>query len=243
MRESSLRSWRRPPASTGDGHDQRIEKTEIDAIEELLPWYAAGTLDPVEAKRVEEELARRPELRASLDLVREDRDETIALNEALGAPSPAAWARVLAAAQAEPRKPTLKARLASLAGLLGLGAEPQPRRLAWAGAAAAIVIALQAATILSLLPAPGGPAIRPRRRRARRPGARACSFHSRPTRGSIRSGLWLQQHHASIVEGPRAGMYRLRVGDKSLTKDQMSALVAELSASPLVRMALPATGE
>jgi len=215
---------------------------QIYAIEDLLPWYAAGTLDPLDAKRVEEELARRPELRASLDLVREDRDETIVLNESLGAPSPAAWTRVLAAARAEPRKPTLKARLMSLTSLVGLGAEPQPRRLAWVGVAAAIVIALQAATILSLLPARG-------------PGFQTASEASAPAGGASvlvsfapdarldQVGAWLQQHHASIVEGPRAGMYRLRVGDKSLTGDETAALVAELSASPLVRMALPAAGE
>ena len=37
---------------------------EIEAIEAMLPWYAAGTLDPRDAKRVEEALARRPDLRA-----------------------------------------------------------------------------------------------------------------------------------------------------------------------------------
>ena len=218
-------------------------KEEIDAIEALLPWYAAGTLNPRDAKRVEEALARRPDLRASLEVVREDRDETIALNEALGAPSPAAWARVLAVAQAEPRKPSFKARLASLAGLLGLGAEPHPRRLAWVAAAAAIVIALQAATIVSLLPAAKGPGYQTASESPAVAEGASVLVAFAPDARLDQVGAWLQQHHASIVEGPRSGLYRVRVGDKNLTKEQMAALIAELSASPLVRMVLPAAGE
>jgi anti-sigma factor RsiW len=218
----------------------RNRKEEVDAIEALLPWYAAGTLDPREAKRVEEALARRPDLRASLEIAREDRDETIALNQALGAPGPAAWTRVLAAVQAEPRKPSLKARLAAL---VGLGAEPRPRRLAWAGAAAAIVIALQAATILSLLPAAKGPGYQTASQTSATPEGASVLVSFAPDARLDQVSLWLQQHHASIVEGPRGGLYRVRVGDKSLTKEQISTLAAELGATPLVRMVLPAAGE
>ncbi|MGD0763480.1 MAG: zf-HC2 domain-containing protein [Roseiarcus sp.] len=218
----------------------RDRREEADAIEALLPWYAAGTLDPGEAKRVEEALARRPDLRASLEIAREDRDETIALNEALGAPGTDVWTRVLAVAQAEPRKPSLKARLAAL---VGLGAERHPGRLAWAAAAAAIVIALQAATILSLLPAAKGPGYQTASQASATPEGASVLVSFAPDARLDQVGLWLQQHHASIVEGPRGGMYRVRVGDKSLTKDQVAALAAELAATPLVHMVLPATGE
>ena len=53
-------------------------------------------------------------------------------------------------------------------------------------------------------------------------------------------GAWLKEHDASIVEGPRGGMYRLRVGDKVLKPDEMTALLAELGKAPIVRMVLPA---
>src|SRR5271163_4098717 len=128
-----------------------------DEIEALLPWHVAGTLDARDAKRVDEALAGRPDLSASLALIHEDRDETIALNERLGAPSGAVWARVMATAKAEPRKPRLSARLASL---LGLGAGGNPARLAWAAAAAAVVILLQGAAIVSLLPDTRGSSFR-----------------------------------------------------------------------------------
>jgi anti-sigma factor RsiW len=69
--------------SENEDHDD-----ELGAIEELLPWYAAGTLDAAATRRVEEALAREPKLQTSLRLAREDRDETIMLNERLGAPAP-----------------------------------------------------------------------------------------------------------------------------------------------------------
>ena len=212
-------------------------KEETEAIEELLPWYAAGTLDPANVRRVEEALARRPDLQASLSVVREDRDETIALNESLGAPSGRSWLKVLATVEAEPRKPSLRARLAAL---VGLGAQPLPARLAWAGAAAAIVILLESATILSLLPAAGGPGYRTASESPASAAGAQVLVAFAPDARLDEVGAWLQERHATIVEGPRGGFYRLRIGDKSLTKEQMSALVGELGASPFVRAVLPA---
>jgi anti-sigma-K factor RskA len=63
------------------------EAPEREEIEALLPWYAAGTLSRRDAQRVEEALARDPELARRYALVREELGETIHLNETLGAPS------------------------------------------------------------------------------------------------------------------------------------------------------------
>ena len=49
-------------------------------IEELLPWHAAGTLSRRDTLRVEEALARDPELARRYALVREELGETILLN-------------------------------------------------------------------------------------------------------------------------------------------------------------------
>ena len=62
------------------------EIQEIQEIEELLPWHAAGTLSRRDAQRVEEALARDPELARRYALVRDELGETIHLNETLGAP-------------------------------------------------------------------------------------------------------------------------------------------------------------
>ena len=60
------------------------EAPERQEIEELLPWHAAGTLSRRDAQRVEEALARDPELARRYALVREELGETISLNETLG---------------------------------------------------------------------------------------------------------------------------------------------------------------
>lgn len=212
----------------------------IDEIEALLPWYAAGALDKADAARVEAALERRPELRASLDLVREDRDETILLNESLGAPRGEAWAKVMAAMQAEPRAPSLASRFAFLADWIGLGPRPNRARLALAGVAAALVIAVQSATIVSMQTASRGPGYQSATAPAA-PGAEVLVAFA-PDLRLDQLGAWLQARHATIVEGPRGGFYRLRVGDKKLDAEAMAKLVKELGADPEVKMALPGGG-
>ena len=212
-------------------------QAELEAIEALLPWYAAGTLDPAETRRVEEALARRPELQASLRVIREDRDETIAVNQSLGAPSGRAWAKVMATVEAEPRRPSLMARLAER---VGVGVEPDRVRLAWIGAAAAVVIAVEAAAIVAMLPpsgasyrvASGGPAAAA--------GATVLVAFA-PEARLDQVSQWLQERHATIVDGPRGGFYRIRVGEAPLTPAETAALVKALAASPLARAVLPAS--
>ena len=70
-------------------------------IEELLPWYATGTLIGREAERVEQALAGDRELAQRYDLVRRELAETTRLNETLGAPSARAVDKLFAAINAE----------------------------------------------------------------------------------------------------------------------------------------------
>src|SRR5947209_18668660 len=78
--------------------DEESERYEIEA---LLPWYAAGTLSRYAANRVEQALARDPELARRYDLVRQELAETIRLNETLSVPSARAMEKLLAAIDAE----------------------------------------------------------------------------------------------------------------------------------------------
>ncbi len=78
--------------------DKESERYEIEA---LLPWYAAGTLSRYDANRVEQALARDPELARRYDLVRQELAETIRLNETLSVPSARAMEKLLAAIDAE----------------------------------------------------------------------------------------------------------------------------------------------
>src|SRR6187401_2113774 len=77
---------------------------EPGELEMLLPWHTAGTLNPRDARRIEEALARDPELARQHAVIREEYAETIALNESLGAPSARAMTRLFAAIDGEPAR-------------------------------------------------------------------------------------------------------------------------------------------
>jgi hypothetical protein len=214
---------------------------EREAVEALLPWYATGRLDASDKTRVEKALSRWPELRVSLRLVEEDRDETIALNDGLGVPGGDAWARVAAAMSAEPRQPALKSRIASLAAFFGLGPEPNRTRLAWIGAAAAMVIGLQGAAIVGLSLSRNGAVYRTATAHSTVGAEVLIAFA--PDARIDQISAFLQARHASIDEGPRSGMYRVRFGDGPLSHEEAEALIKDLRASPIVRMALPGGGD
>src|SRR5471032_184844 len=106
-------------------------------IEELLPWHAAGTLSRSDARRVEDALARDPELARRYALVRDEFGETIVLNETLGAPSAHAMEKLFAKIDAEPaRKAALSLNLG--ARVAEFFASLSPRTLAWSASVAAI---------------------------------------------------------------------------------------------------------
>jgi hypothetical protein len=210
---------------------------DIDDIDALLPWYAAGALSAAERAKVDAALGERPELRASLTVIEEDREEAIALNEALGAPGPDVWARVFRGVQAAPRKPTLVERLA---GWFGPG-EGRLGPLALAGVAAALVILLQAGAIVALLPSTpkatgefgaATSAIGPQ-------GADVLvAFSPQATMADV--SAFLRENSATVVSGPKpGGLYELRVGDKPLPKPELDAVLKTLSSSQVVKLALP----
>ena len=211
---------------------------EVEEIEALLPWYAAGALSNAERAQVEAALAARPELRASLATIEEDLGETVAANEALGAPSPKVWARIAQGVAAAPRKPSLSARIG---GWFGLAAPARSPWLALAGVTAALVIALQATAIVGLLrsgaekPAYGTVTAPPREAK----GADVLVVFA-PDAKFDDVTAFLKAQAATIVAGPKAGgLYELRVGDKALTKPELDALLKAMSAAPIVKMALP----
>jgi hypothetical protein len=123
---------------------------ERKTIEDLLPWHAAGTLSGCDVDRVEDALACDPTLARSDDLVREELNETILLNETLGAPSARTIEKLFAAIDAEPtRSPkisyVLVGRLAAFVSSLS------PGTLAWVATAAVLTIVMQAGLIVTSL--------------------------------------------------------------------------------------------
>ncbi len=207
---------------------------EIDEIEALLPWYAAGALSGAQRRRVEAALAMRPPLQASLAAIEEERGETIALNEAVGAPSPDVWARVMQGVAAAPRRPPLSARLAAW---LGSGTEPRARLVAL-GVAAALVIAVQAATIVKLVRSSGPKPTYGTAAAASSSADALIAFAPEATLADLTA--LLKANQATVVGGPRAGgLYELKIGGKPPSRAEIEAVVKTLSASPIVKMALP----
>ena len=187
---------------------KKVLDQEPSEIEVLLPWHAAGTLNARDARRVDEALARDPELARQYAVIREEYAETISLNESLGAPSARAMQKLFAAIDAEPaRAPSaslnFSARIAEFfAGL-------SPRTLAWSASLGA----------LALLAA----GRRDRRGAGEEPdlvvpdglAEHQCAHHPRPRRGgsairagAVRAGSAHRRYHriARQLSGHRSPM-------------------------------------
>src|SRR5271167_2046706 len=129
---------------------RKIVEPEPSEIELLLPWHAAGTLNPRDSRKVEEALARDPELARQYAVIREEYAGTIDLNESLGAPSVRAMQKLFAAIEAEPaRKPGVSSNFA--ARFAGFFASLSPRTLAWSASFGAFALVLQAGIIAAVL--------------------------------------------------------------------------------------------
>ncbi len=216
-------------------------------LEELLPFYANGRISAADKARIETALAADPELAQRLDIIRDDMAETTLLNESLGAPSPRVLDRLMAGMDAEPRQlgllATAKGGFVSggfLAWLGNLLAAQPPRRLAYAGAAACALIAIQglALTSFALRETTGyetasAPSLSSER-------YVLLSFASDARAGDIAS--FFKRFDASVVDGPRAnGFFKVRVGDASLTQAQVDAIAARMkSEAAIVRFVAPA---
>jgi len=181
----------------------------------LLPWHATGRIDPAAGARIEAALARDPELARRLDLVRAERDGTVAVNEALGAPSPKArdtlFARIDADLAVRERGPRgwirrIGEALASLS----------PPMLAGSALAACALLLLQAglltgtwlggstATYETASLGEGGPSA----------GGSYLLVAFAPTATAAQITEALVETGLSVVDGPRAGgIYRLRLPD------------------------------
>src|SRR5579863_6919067 len=119
---------------------------EPSEVELLLPWHAAGTLSARDCRRVDEALARDPELARQYAVIREEYAETIDLNESLGAPSTRAMRNLFAAIDAEPARQS-RSSLSVASRFAGFFASLSPRTLAWSASLGGLALILQAGVI------------------------------------------------------------------------------------------------
>jgi anti-sigma factor RsiW len=218
---------------------------EPSEIEMLLPWHAAGTLNPRDARRVDEALARDPELARQYAVIREEYAETIHLNESLGAPSARAMAKLFAAIDGEPaRNPS--AWLTISTRVAGFFASLSPRTLAWSASLGALALLLQAGVIGAVLVKNQTASFQTASLSTNEPLTRAFGPEA-PPRALVRFApearvaditALLDHYQASVVDGAKGGMFRLQFGDKAMTKDEIAGLMSKLQSERIVNLAV-----
>jgi hypothetical protein len=226
--------------------NRKLEQ-EPSEMELLLPWHVAGTLNARDARRVEEALARDPELARQYAVIREEYGETIGLNESLGAPSMRPMQKLFAAIDAEPagRPPALlsiSARIAEFfAGL-------SPRTLAWSASLGGLALLLQAGVIGAVLIKNQTATYQTASLSTNEPITRALGPEA-PPRALVRFApdarvaditALLDSYQASIVDGAKGGLFRLQFGKKAMTKDEFAALMGKLQNEKIVNLAVAA---
>ncbi len=227
---------------------KKILEQEPSEIEMLLPWHAAGTLNARDARRVDEALARDPELARQYAVIREEYAETIHLNESLGAPSARAMQKLFAAIDGEPaRKPSVSRNIS--AGIAGFFASLSPRTLAWSASLGALALLLQAGVIGAVLVKNQNAPFQTASVSTNEPLTRDLSVAASPPRALVRFApdarvaditTLLDNYQASIVDGAKGGMFRLQFGNRSMSKDEVAGLMRKLQSEKIVNLAVAA---
>jgi len=224
---------------------KKMLEQEPSEIEVLLPWHAAGTLDARDARRVEEALARDPELARQYAAIREEYAETIALNESLGAPSARAMQKLFAAIEREPA-PNPSGWFNLSARISGFFASLSPRTLAWSASLGALALLLQAGVIGAVLVKNQTSTYQTASLSMNEPVTRALGPEA-PPRALVRFApdarvaditALLDNYQASIVDGAKGGMFRLQFGNKPMTKDEIAGLMSRLQGEKIVNLAV-----
>jgi anti-sigma-K factor RskA len=202
------------------------EAPERQDIEALLPWHAAGTLSRRDSDRVEQALASDRELARRYELVREELNETIHLNETLGAPSARAMEKLFSAIDAE--APVVKKASFNVMGrLVELMSSFSPRTLAYAGTAAAIVLMVQAAVLTTMVV-------------HNQSGSSSIKLASHDTgqravvRFSANASLsdvtrFLDVNQAAVVQGPiRGGLYEIQLASSPMPEGDFTRAIQRM---------------
>jgi hypothetical protein len=215
-----------------EDHGERVHRR----LQELLPWYANGTLGERERDQVEAHLTGCPCCQAELQACRRAEELLKGAGEVAPSPHPAQFRRLLDRVDEEER-----GRPGKLASLL----QATPRPLRWTLAAQAAAILLLAGTLAwSARPAPtSGPATfvtLADRAVPPVPSTRLrVMFSPSATERQIR-GI-LGDVRGSIVAGPSPiGSYTVQV---PAAGDPVGAVLARLRTDPQVVFAEPVAGE
>jgi anti-sigma-K factor RskA len=206
------------------------EAPERQDIEALLPWHAAGTLSRRDSDRVEQALAGDRELARRYEMVREELNETIHLNETLGAPSARAMEKLFSAIDAE-APVAKKVSFNFTARIVEFMSSFSPRTLAYAGTAAAIALMVQAAVLTTVVvrnqdtPSNHSLASDPTLSNQRA----VVRFTANATLADVTR--FLDVNKAAVVHGPnRGGMYEIQLATSPMPDSDFNNAIRRMRA-------------
>jgi anti-sigma factor RsiW len=212
------------------------KQSEPSEIELLLPWYAAGTLDPHESQQVERALAADPELASRYEWVRAELAQETLVSETAGEPSGRDVKTLFAKIDALPARKSRSsidfgARIAEFLASLS------PRTLAWSAMAAALAIVLQAGFLAGFMlkeKSPGGYETASAPASVAGEGAYVLMrFQPQATAADVAN--FLETNKLSIASGPSTGgLYRVRVAPTKLAKADLTRIVNTLQDNKVV---------
>ncbi|MBX9710352.1 MAG: hypothetical protein K2X60_04900 [Xanthobacteraceae bacterium] len=216
--------------------DKDFADREPGEVEALLPWHVAGTLSARDARRVEDALASDPDLARQYAVIQDEYAETILLNESLGAPSARAMQKLFAAIDTEPAR-TSAAGFNPLTRIGGFFTSLSPRTLAWSAVAGACALLLQAGIIGTVLVKNQSAGFQTASYEAKTgAGIRALiGFNADARLADITN--FLDTYGASIVSGPKAGMFKVQFGDKVLSKEDAAQFMTRVQNEKIVSFA------
>lgn len=206
--------------------------SEADEIAALLPWYVSGKISDADRARVDAYAKLHPEVLDHIALARDEADVVFSDDSAIHVPREA----LLRLQKSVASSPTavLHGMKASLIDRIGVWlSELTPRQLAYAGTAAALAIAVQAASIGSLLSnQPGSTGYET----ASGPGSALgqgtfalVAFQPAAPQSTLTA--FLADNTFVIVDGPKTGgIYRVRLSNSQMNDTDRDAAIAKLKA-------------
>jgi len=210
--------------------DTKHERARRDEVEMMLPFYVTGQLDHAEANEIDDYLKHHPDVARQLDLIRAERESTAASNAIYASRPARSFDRVAAVIGKIPARPA-RAAGSPLDWIKRLFAMPSSPTLGFVGAAAAIVILLQAATIGALVvthyssifnTAGGNETVDA----GTTVVVRFADDASAAAIADVLSGLGVK-----IIDGPRGGkLFTVRIGPKTMSEGERERLIAALKA-------------
>lgn len=207
--------------------DESKDRDEHQELELLLPFHVTGRLAPADAARAERYFSDHPD---RWQLLSEEKDAVVAGNEAIPVRHAHSFARVAAAISATRDQPVMSRGVFS--AIRRFFEWPSARSVRWVGGAAAVLIAIQAAAIGTLMvaqssnqyaTASGGSA---KREAGQFVTIRFADGATASAIAALLAGLDMR-----VVDGPAGGgLFTIRIGPQAMSVAERDRAIESLRA-------------